>query len=183
CVVVRPCTESSWQRTGCRRTGDPPPMTHVAFGLFDWVDRRQGPLGQLYEDRLRLLEAADAAGFAGYHLAEHHSTPLGMAPSPSVFLAAAAQRTIRLRFGPLVWPMPLHHPLRLIEEICMLDQLSRGRPELGFGRGAAPIELEYYGVDPQDAQEIYAEAVELVLKGLTHKVLDFEGRRFSFSGG
>jgi alkanesulfonate monooxygenase SsuD/methylene tetrahydromethanopterin reductase-like flavin-dependent oxidoreductase (luciferase family) len=64
----------------------------------------------------------------------------------------------------------------------MLDQLSGGRLDIGFGRGAAPIELEYYGVDPQDAQELYAEAVELVIKGLTHKVLDFEGRRFSFSG-
>jgi len=63
----------------------------------------------------------------------------------------------------------------------MLDQLSGGRLEIGFGRGAAPIELEYYGVDPQDAQEIYAEAVELVLEGLSHKVLDFKGRRFSFS--
>ena len=64
----------------------------------------------------------------------------------------------------------------------MLDQLSGGRLEIGFGRGAAPIELEYYGVDPRDAQEIYAEAVELVLAGLTRKVLDFKGRRFSFSG-
>src|SRR5262249_59662888 len=77
--------------------------------------------------------------------------------------------------------MPLHHPLRLIEEICMLDQLSGGRLDIGFGRGAAPIELEYYSVDPQDAQEIYAEAVELVIKGLTHKVLDFKGRRVFFS--
>src|SRR5260370_10984255 len=104
-----------------------------------------------------------------------------MAPSPSVLLGARAQRARRRRFGPLVWQMPLHHPLRLIEEICMLDQLSGGRLELGFGRGAAPIELEYYGTDPQEAQEIYAEAVELVIKGLTQKVLDFKGRRFSFS--
>ena len=126
-------------------------------------------------------EAYDRAGFYAYHLAEHHSTPLGLAPSPSVFLAAVAQRTRRLRFGPLVWAMPLHHPLRLIEEICMLDQLSGGRLEIGFGRGSVPIELEYYGADPADAQEIYAEAVELVLKGLTHKVLDFHGKRFSFS--
>ena len=98
-----------------------------------------------------------------------------MAPSPSVFLSAVAQRTRRLRFGPLVWAMPLHHPLRLIEEICMLDQLSGGRLELGFGRGSVPIELEYYGADPAAAQAIYAEAVELVLAGLTSKVLDFQG--------
>jgi alkanesulfonate monooxygenase SsuD/methylene tetrahydromethanopterin reductase-like flavin-dependent oxidoreductase (luciferase family) len=103
-----------------------------------------------------------------------------MAPSPSVFLSAVAQRTRRLRFGPLVWAMPLHHPLRLLEEICMLDHLSGGRLEIGFGRGSVPIEIEYYGANPDEAQEIYAEAVELVLKGLTNKVLDFEGKRFSF---
>ena len=73
-----------------------------------------------------------------------------MAPSPSVFLSAVAQRTRRLRFGPLVWAMPLHHPLRLIEEICMLDQMSGGRLEIGFGRGSVPIEIEYYGADPAD---------------------------------
>src|SRR5262249_5311021 len=132
---------------------------NMEFGVFDHLDRCGGALADYYEDRLKIAEAYDRAGFYAYHLAEPHATPLGMAPSPSVFLAAVAQRTTRLRFGPLVWPMPLHHPLRLIEEICMLDQLSGGRLELGFGRGAAPIELEYYGVDPQDAQEIYAEAV------------------------
>jgi alkanesulfonate monooxygenase SsuD/methylene tetrahydromethanopterin reductase-like flavin-dependent oxidoreductase (luciferase family) len=76
--------------------------------------------------------------------------------------------------------MPLHHPLRLIEEICMVDHLSGGRLEIGFGRGSVPIEIEYYGANPDEAQEIYAEAVELVLEGLTHKVLDFQGKRFSF---
>jgi alkanesulfonate monooxygenase SsuD/methylene tetrahydromethanopterin reductase-like flavin-dependent oxidoreductase (luciferase family) len=152
----------------------------MEFGIFDHLDRHGGSLAEFYEDRLRLTEAYDCAGFYAYHLAEHHSTPLGMAPSPTVFLTAVAQRTRQLRFGPLVWPMPLHHPLRLIEEICMLDQLSRGRLELGFGRGSVPVEIEYYGADPQTAQEVYAESVELVLAGLTSKVLDFEGKRFRF---
>jgi alkanesulfonate monooxygenase SsuD/methylene tetrahydromethanopterin reductase-like flavin-dependent oxidoreductase (luciferase family) len=152
----------------------------MEFGVFDHLDRHGGTLADFYEDRLRITEAYDRAGFYAYHLAEHHSTPLGMAPSPSVFLAAIAQRTRQLRFGPLVWAMPLHHPLRLIEEICMLDQLSRGRLEIGFGRGSVAIELEYYGADPQAAQDIYSEATELVLAGLTSKVLDFEGKRFRF---
>jgi alkanesulfonate monooxygenase SsuD/methylene tetrahydromethanopterin reductase-like flavin-dependent oxidoreductase (luciferase family) len=153
----------------------------MEFGVFDHLDRYGGPLADYYEDRLRVTEAYDRAGFYAYHLAEHHSTPLGMAPSPSVFLSAVAQRTRRLRFGPLVWAMPLHHPLRLIEEICMLDQLSGGRLELGFGRGSVPIEIEYYGADPDEAQEIYTESVELILKGLTQKVLDYHGKHFSFS--
>jgi alkanesulfonate monooxygenase SsuD/methylene tetrahydromethanopterin reductase-like flavin-dependent oxidoreductase (luciferase family) len=152
----------------------------MEFGVFDHLDRYGGPLADYYEDRLKIAEAYDRAGFYAYHLAEHHSTPLGMAPSPSVFLSAIAQRTRRLRFGPLVWAMPLHHPLRLIEEICMVDQLSGGRLEIGFGRGSVPIEIEYYGANPDEAQQIYAEAVDLVLEGLTSKVLDFQGKRFSF---
>src|SRR5262249_48741721 len=74
----------------------------------------------------------------------------GLAASPSVFLAAVAQRTQRLRFGPLVYTLPLHHPLRVVEEICMLDQLSGGRFELGVGRGISPIETAYYGVNPDN---------------------------------
>ena len=60
----------------------------VAFGIFDHLERREVPLEQLYEERLQLLEAADRAGIFCYHLAEHHATPLGMAPSPNVFLTA-----------------------------------------------------------------------------------------------
>ena len=149
----------------------------MEFGVFDHLDRYGGPLADYYEDRLKIAEAYDRAGFYAYHLAEHHSTPLGMAPSPSVFLTRGrAAHAAKLRFGPLVWAMPLHHPLRLIEEICMLDQLSGGRLEIGFGRGSVPIELEYYGANPDDAQEIYAEAVELVLKGLTQQGARFRGQ-------
>ena len=156
-------------------TGD-----NIEFGVFDHLDRTGPPLPDYYEDRLKIAEAYDRAGFYAYHLAEHHSTPLGMAPSPNVFLAAVAQRTRRLRFGPLVFALPLHHPLRLIEEICMLDQMSGGRLEIGFGRGASPIELAIYGVDPDEAQDIYSEGVELILKGLTRRRLDFHGKHFDF---
>jgi alkanesulfonate monooxygenase SsuD/methylene tetrahydromethanopterin reductase-like flavin-dependent oxidoreductase (luciferase family) len=152
----------------------------MEFGIFDHLDRNDLPLTDYYEERLSLVEAYDAAGFHCYHLAEHHATPLGMAPSPSVFLAAVAQRTRRLRFGALVYALPLHHPLRMIEEICMLDHLSGGRVDIGFGRGSSPIELAYYGQDPAQAQEIYAEALDLVLQGLTRPTLDFRGQRFSF---
>ena len=148
------------------------------FGIFDHLDRGKGPLQEFYEARLKLIQCYDNAGFFAYHVAEHHFTPLGMAPSPSVFLSAVAQRTRRLRFGPLVYALPLHHPLRLIEEICMLDQLSGGRLEIGFGRGSSPVEIAFYGQDPDEAPEIYAEALELILQGLKQKVVDFKGRFF-----
>lgn len=152
----------------------------MQFGVFDHLDRGDLPLKDFYEARLKLIEAYDQGGFYAYHVAEHHSTPLGLAPSPSVFLSAVAQRTQRLRFGPLVYALPLHHPLRLIEEICMLDQMSGGRLEIGFGRGSSPAEIMLYGQDPAKAQRIYAEALDLILRGLSERRLDFHGEFFSF---
>ena len=105
------------------------------LGIFDHLDRQAMPVHEFYESRLRLLEKYDAAGFYSYHLAEHHATPLGLAPVPGIFLAAATQRTRRIRLGPCVYCLPLYDPLRLIEEVCMLDQLSRGRFDFGVGRG------------------------------------------------
>ena len=94
----------------------------MKFGVFDHMDRSGGDLHKQFADRLNLIELYERAGFHAYHIAEHHATPLGMAPSPSVFLAAVAQRTRTLRFGPLVYTVNLYHPLRLIDEICMLDR-------------------------------------------------------------
>ncbi|TJW24288.1 MAG: LLM class flavin-dependent oxidoreductase, partial [Mesorhizobium sp.] len=80
----------------------------------------------------------------------------GRGPSPNLFLASVAQRTRRLRVGPMVMLLALYHPLRAFEEICMLDQLSGGRLELGIGRGSAPTELGYFGVAVEAAPEQYA---------------------------
>jgi alkanesulfonate monooxygenase SsuD/methylene tetrahydromethanopterin reductase-like flavin-dependent oxidoreductase (luciferase family) len=152
----------------------------VKFGIFDHMDQGALPLNRQYEDRLKLIEVFDRSGFYAYHLAEHHATPLGMAPSPSVFLAAVTQRTSRLRFGALVHTLSLYHPLRLAEEICMLDQMSGGRVELGIGKGISPHELAYYGVDPQKAQALYVEASAVILKALSAKTLTFRGEHFRF---
>ena len=86
----------------------------------------------------------------------------------------------RLRFGPLVYALPLYHPLRMIEEICMLDQMSHGRLEIGFGRGSSPTELVFFGQDPAQSEEIYTEALEIILKGLTEPSLTFHGKHFQF---
>jgi len=152
----------------------------VKIGVFDHLDRGRVPLAKHYENRLALIEAYDRVGLHAYHVAEHHATPLGMAPSPNLFLAAVAQRTRRLRFGPLVYQLPLYHPLRLAEEICMLDQMSGGRLEFGMGRGASPHEIEYYGVDPAEAQARYFEISAVVMKVLAGGPLDHEGKFFRF---
>lgn len=155
-------------------------MAEVAFGIFDHLDHYDIPLPQFYEERLKLAEAADAAGLYGYHVAEHHMTPLGMAPSPGIFLAAMAQRTQRLRFGPMVYLLPLYPPLRLIEEICMLDNLSAGRLDVGVGRGISPFELAHYGVNPYEARDIFEEALEVLVSGLSNERFSFRGEHYRF---
>lgn len=155
-------------------------MNQASFGVFDWIDRGNQPLTQLYEDRLQLLAAADEAGFFCYHLAEHHATPLGMAPSPALFLTAATQRTSRIRLGPLVYLLPLYDPLRLIEEVAMLDQLSGGRLELGVGRGVSPYELRNFGVDPEQSRAMFDEALAVLLAGLTRQRLSFAGTHYHY---
>jgi alkanesulfonate monooxygenase SsuD/methylene tetrahydromethanopterin reductase-like flavin-dependent oxidoreductase (luciferase family) len=137
----------------------------ITLGLFDWVDADgvRTP-AQLYRERLDLLAEAEAAGFDIYHLAEHHGTPLGLVPAPSVFLAAAAARTTRIRLCPLVYVLPLHQPRRLAEEIVMLDQLSAGRLEIGFGKGGNPYELLEYGIDIAQAQQRYDENFAAVMQ-------------------
>ncbi len=150
----------------------------MKFGVFDHMDKSAMSLADQYDSRLRLAQAYDRAGFHAYHLAEHHSTPLGVTPSPSVYLAAVIQRTQRLRVGPMVYTLSMHHPLRVLEEICMLDQMSRGRLEVGLGRGVSPYEIRYYGVDPEQAQSIYQESYQIIMQGLTEAEVNFSGRHF-----
>jgi alkanesulfonate monooxygenase SsuD/methylene tetrahydromethanopterin reductase-like flavin-dependent oxidoreductase (luciferase family) len=153
----------------------------MQFGIFDQNDQGPYDLAGQYEARLRLIEFYDRAGFRTYHMSEHHATPLNLAPSPSVFLSAVAQRTKRLRFGALVYVLPTHHPLRLAEEICMLDHLSRGRVEIGVGRGASPHELDYFGVDPDTAPAMYVEAYNVIMQALTRDEVNFAGKHYRFT--
>jgi alkanesulfonate monooxygenase SsuD/methylene tetrahydromethanopterin reductase-like flavin-dependent oxidoreductase (luciferase family) len=152
----------------------------VKFGVFDHLDDAGVPHGELFAGRLKLAEAYDRSGFHAYHLAEHHGTPLGCAASPGLFLAALAQRTTRLRFGPMVYLLPFYHPLRLIEEVCMLDQMSGGRLELGIGRGVSPFETANYALDFAQTQPMYHEAFQVLLKGLASDELSFAGKFYRF---
>src|SRR4029077_10634879 len=152
----------------------------MRFGVFDHLDDGGVPVGQLFAERLKLIEAYDRAGFYGYHLAEHHNTPLGYAPSPGVFLSAVAQRTRQLRFGPMVYLLPPYHPLRLIDEICMLDQMSGGRFLYGVGRGISPVEVGFYGVNFATGAERFHEAFDAIRIGLTEGGVTYHGKFYDF---
>jgi alkanesulfonate monooxygenase SsuD/methylene tetrahydromethanopterin reductase-like flavin-dependent oxidoreductase (luciferase family) len=153
-------------------------MQRLKFGVFDHMDDAGRGLARQYEERLQLAEACEADGFYAYHVAEHHGTPHGIASSPNLLLAAMAQRTTRLRFGPLVMLLNFYHPLRAFEEIAMLDQISGGRVEFGIGRGGSPVELGFFGVDAAEAQDRYIEMTDIILKAMAGGTLNYHGRHF-----
>jgi alkanesulfonate monooxygenase SsuD/methylene tetrahydromethanopterin reductase-like flavin-dependent oxidoreductase (luciferase family) len=148
----------------------------IEFGMSEHFERLPGvPLARQYEERIRLVQRADEHGFYGYHVSEHHSNPLCLAPSPIVFLSALAQRTSRIRLGTLILILPAYAPLRLLEEICMLDQLSGGRFMPGVGRGVREVEHRWFGLDPGEVRERFDETLAFLRLGL-------RGEPFSFAG-
>ncbi|MBV9579489.1 MAG: LLM class flavin-dependent oxidoreductase [Chloroflexi bacterium] len=153
----------------------------LEFGIFDHLERQHEiGLEREFDERLRLISRADELGFYGYHLAEHHQSPLCMAPSQNVFLAAAARQTHRIKLGTLVHLLPLYHPLRFIEEVCMLDNLSQGRLQIGLGRGITAIEHTYWGLSPSDAQRRYAETLAIIVQGFASDTLTYHGEFYDF---
>ena len=154
----------------------------MQFGIFDHIEGIDGtPMHQLLRDRIELVKLADAAGFVGYHLAEHHGTDLCFAPNQEIFLAAAAEATKQIRLGPLVKLLPLHHPVGIIEDICVLDQLTGGRVDYGVGRGIAAIEHFWFEGDWFSSHDRFDEALGLILQGLrTGRVDPAGGKHYDF---
>jgi alkanesulfonate monooxygenase SsuD/methylene tetrahydromethanopterin reductase-like flavin-dependent oxidoreductase (luciferase family) len=153
----------------------------LKFAIFDHIEAIPGTsMHQLLRDRVSMIKMADQAGFAGYHLAEHHGTDLCMAPNQEIFLATAAEATTQIRLGPMVKILPLHHPVRVIEDICLLDQLTGGRVEYGIGRGIAAVEHFWFEGDWFASHERFEEALGLILTGLRTGVVEGIGPHYTF---
>jgi alkanesulfonate monooxygenase SsuD/methylene tetrahydromethanopterin reductase-like flavin-dependent oxidoreductase (luciferase family) len=155
---------------------------YMKIGLFDHVEDGERPLTKLFDERIEFAAAADKAGIYCLHVAEHHATPLNLVPVPGIYLGAVARETTRMRLGPLVYLLPLYSPLRLIEEICMLDQLSHGRLDVGVGRGVSPYELEFHNVMHDDSRDIFMEAYRCISTGLvSDDTFSFKGNRYLYN--
>jgi alkanesulfonate monooxygenase SsuD/methylene tetrahydromethanopterin reductase-like flavin-dependent oxidoreductase (luciferase family) len=132
-----------------------------------------------YAEHLAAWEAMDRLGYDGVGFNEHHTSPYGLMNSPNLLAAAAAQRTQRLKllmYGNL---LPLHDPLRLAEELAMLDCMSNGRIVSGFARGI-PREHNVYGVPLADSRARFEEAWEIIYRAWTEEVFSYEGRFWSY---
>ena len=150
------------------------------FGVFDHVERSGSDLRSLLRDRLSVAEVADDVGLYCYHVAEHQGTPLSVAPSPNVLLSAIAEHTKRIKFGALCYILPLYDPMRLVNEICMLDQLSGGRVQMGVGRGVSPIEMGFFNIDPANARSIFDEDLAIMLQAFASRSLSYSGEHHHY---
>ena len=155
-------------------------VVRIEFGVIDHVDFQEIPIHQTFDERLEQIVKFDEDGFYAYHITEHHFTPHGLASSPIAFLAAAARLTKRIKLIPTVFVIPTYHPLRLAEEICMLDQLSHGRVEFGAGRGIVPHELSLFGINPHEAADIMKEGLEVVSRALDSDRVTYRGDYYKF---
>ena len=117
----------------------------------------------------RLAQELDDAGWHSYFVIEHQNSPLGRITAPSVFLTAVARATTRLRIGAMMWQLPFYHPIRLAQEVAMLDQLSRGRVEFGTGIGVHEHEFIRWGVDYYQRAAMAGEVLEIVKRAWTQR--------------
>lgn len=132
------------------------------------------------EENVREIEAAEELGFDGIWLTEHHGSEYGLCSSPNVVGAAVAGRTRRVRIGFAANISALHHPLRLAEEIALVDQLSGGRVEAGFGSGYSPVEFGLWGVPFDERHLRHRETLDIVRLAWKGEAFDYAGEDFRF---
>jgi len=148
--------------------------------FFGWPDRRVA-IRSIYERALERIEVMDRSGYAAIWLAEHHFQAFSVCPSIHMMATLAAARTRRLRIGTAVSLAAFYHPLRLAEEVALLDVLSGGRVNWGAGRGFHRQEFEVFGVPPEESAARFREAVDIVLAAWRTERLTYTGRFHSFA--
>jgi alkanesulfonate monooxygenase SsuD/methylene tetrahydromethanopterin reductase-like flavin-dependent oxidoreductase (luciferase family) len=133
---------------------------------------------ELYWEECRLADLAEPLGFDSLWAVEHHFDNYAMIPDVVQFLTYIAGRTSRIGLGTAVIVLPWHDPVRVAEQIAMLDILSHGRLLVGFGRGAAKLEYDGFRVPMDEARERFIEAAEIVVKALKNERFSHQGRFF-----
>src|SRR5579872_5003165 len=117
------------------------------FAHPDGLDGDQSGDGAVYSTEYRLADRAEALGFDSIWSVEHHFNGYAMCPDPLKFLTYIAARTSRVKLGTMVIVAPWHHPIRVAEDVSVLDQISGGRVVLGIGRGVSKMEFDGFGAD------------------------------------
>jgi alkanesulfonate monooxygenase SsuD/methylene tetrahydromethanopterin reductase-like flavin-dependent oxidoreductase (luciferase family) len=149
--------------------------------LNTYIPEADGPGQRLYASWLEQVRLADELGYDVAWLTEHHFRPFGgMLPNPQVLMGAMAATTSRIRLGTAVTILPLHHPLRIAEDLAMLDNISGGRIDVGVGRGMPHVEYDIYGADWPNAQDWLEEEVAILRAAWTQPEFTWAGKHYSY---
>jgi alkanesulfonate monooxygenase SsuD/methylene tetrahydromethanopterin reductase-like flavin-dependent oxidoreductase (luciferase family) len=137
------------------------------------------PFHEYFEDILDEVQLAEELGYECYWFTEHHFLLYG-GPicNPSVFIAAAAARTRRIRLGTAISIVPLRHPLQTAEDYAMADAISGGRLDFGVGRGNNDIDYVNYGIDRTDSRERFEEAMEIISEAWSKDRFSYRGKHW-----
>ena len=154
-------------------------------GLFiQPIDPPGNNIAYTYRRTIEAIRFAEHLGFSEVWLGEHHSGGWENIPAPEIFLAAAAERTQRIKLGPAVIPPPLHNPVQVAERMAMLDQLTFGRTQLALGPAVIPTDSRLYNVDRTKMYEQTNEALDLILRLYrSDGPITFEGEFYSVNDG
>src|SRR5215510_1394982 len=156
-------------------------MVKLQFGILDGFEA-EGPgerTAEAYERHIRYGQEAERLGYQYYYFIEHQNAPFPCLTAPSVYLAALARETSTLRFGPMVYQLPMHHPIRLAQDAAMVDQLSHGRLEFGIGYGIHAHEFIRWKLPFSKRRDMGIEAMEIVVKAWTEESVTYEGAYWS----
>ena len=141
-------------------------MRLSTFTILDHYPAGGRSVGERIRGGIELCELADELGYEVCWVGEHHFSDFGVMPNPAVWLAAIAQRTRRVRLGPAVAVLPFRHPLQVVEDYMLVDQLSGGRLNLAVGSGAVPLEFTGFGIDIAEKRERFDRALDVVRAAL-----------------
>lgn len=161
-------------------------MKFSIFDLLHWPffeEKCAGPKqAEVYRNHLNQWVYAEELGFDAVWLTEHHFADYSMLPSPNLMLAALAERTERIRIGAMINAVPFHDPIRLAEECAMLDIISGGRLNMGFGRSADYQEYVKYEMEMAEARPRFREGLDLMIEAWTKDEIHFEGQFYKLKG-
>src|SRR5713226_5795267 len=144
-------------------------MPKLEFGVMDGFDAEGGAAApaDLYDRHIGFAQEAERTGYCYYFFIEHQNAFFTCVTSPNVYLAALARETTSLRFGPMVYQVPMYHPIRLAQDSAMVDQLSRGRLEFGLGYGPRIDEFRRWKLPFTERRAMGVEAMEIILQAWT----------------
>ena len=149
---------------------------HVGTGVIFQGEGEGRTDRNVYRNELRLGDLAEPLGFESIWGVEHHFTDYTMCPDVLQYLSYFAGRTQRIQLGSMVVVLPWHSPMRVAEQVVMLDHMSNGRLILGIGRGLGRVEFEGLGVDQNESREIFVESAQMILQGLEQGWCEFDGK-------